>query len=221
MKHADRARGFTLLEMLVVLLISGMALALTTQALVCARWYWPSAIASERAGREYRLSESWFRNSVRGLYPAASEEDLSRRSKAVLGGDAEVILFEGESDGFTGVTLAPVLAGQGVPTSQEWRIKREADGIDRLTLVEHGETLTLSLPRSEGLQLHYLDPEGKLHDRWPPRLGIWKQLPEAVVLQMTPNAAGSGTGILIASAVMGPRNPLKSYENAYEDSSEF
>jgi len=221
MKHSDRARGFTLLEMLVVLLISGMALALTTQALGQYQRAQTSAIASERAGREYRLGESWLRNSVRGLYPAASEADLARRSTAVLGADAAVILFQGESDGFTGVTLAPVLAGQGVPTRQAWRIQREADGIDRLTVEEQGQTLSLSLPRSAGLQLHYLDPEGKLHDRWPPRLGIWKQLPEAVVLEMAPEAGGSGQGTLIASAVMGPRDPLKFYENAYEYSDDF
>lgn len=220
MKPSDRAQGFTLLEMLVVMLIAGMALALTSQALGQYQRAQTSAIASERAGREYRLSESWFRDSVRGLYPAASETDLSRRSTTALGADADVIVFEGDRDGFTGVTLVPVLAGQGVPTRQAWHIERQGDGSDHLTLEERGATLPLSLPRSVDLQLHYLDPEGKLHDDWPPRLGTWKQLPEAVVLEMTPAASGSGHGMVIVSSVIGPRDPLKPYENAYEDSFE-
>ena len=69
---SDRAHGFTLLEMLVVLLIAGIALALASQALGQYQRAHTRAIASERLGREQRLSELWFRDSVRGLFPAAT-----------------------------------------------------------------------------------------------------------------------------------------------------
>ena len=62
------ARGFTLLEMLVVLLIAGMALALTSQALSQYRRAHERVSASTQGGREYRMAERWFRDSVSGLY---------------------------------------------------------------------------------------------------------------------------------------------------------
>lgn len=205
MTATDPARGFTLLEMLVVLIIAGMALALTTQALGQYQRAHTRAIASERAGREYRLSEAWFRDSVRGLYPAAPG-DAGAPGLASKADAAPV--FAGTAQGFTGVTLAPVLAGQGIPVVQTWRTVRGGTGIARLELEEDGKSLVLSLPRASEMRLHYVDPEGKLHDQWPPRLGTWKQLPDAVLLELLPDADGTG-GALIASAVLGPHEPLE------------
>lgn len=219
MIRSDRAGGFTLLEMLVVLLIAGMALALTTQALGQYQRAQTRAVANERAGREYRLSEAWFRDSVRGLYPAASKDAQASRSTTQLGMTGGAPVFEGTAQGFSGVTLAPVLAGQGVPVLQVWRSVRDQNGMTRLELEEEGKTVQLSLPRARDMRLHYLDPDGKLHEQWPPRLGLWKQLPEAVLLELIPEAGGTG-GALIASAVMGPRDPLDPLETAYEPSNE-
>ena len=215
MMISERARGFTLLEMLVVLLIAGMALALTTQALGQYQRAQTRAIANERAGREHRLSEAWFRDSVRSLYPAAAKGAQVARATTQLGMNGAAPVFEGTAQGFTGVTLAPVLAGQGVPVLQAWRSVRDRNGVTRLELEEEGKTLQLSLPRARELRLHYLDPEGKLHAQWPPRLGLWKQLPEAVLLELLPETDGSG-GALIASAVLGPRDPLDPMQTAYE-----
>lgn len=215
MTISDSARGFTLLEMLVVLVIAGMALALTTQALGQYQRAQTRAVASERAGREYRLSEAWFRDSVRGLYPAASRDAEAARSTTKLGLGDVAPVFAGTAQGFTGITLAPVLAGQGIPVAQTWRIVRDRAGIARLELDEEGKSVMLSLPRAGDMRLHYVDPEGKLHDQWPPKLGTWKQLPEVVVLELLPEADGSG-GALIASAVLGPRDPLGPMESAYE-----
>ena len=219
MMISERARGFTLLEMLVVLLIAGMALALTTQALGQYQRAQTRAIANERAGREHRLSEAWFRDSVRGLHPAAPNDAQAARATTRLGMGGAAPVFSGSASGFTGVTLAPVLAGQGVPVLQAWRSVRDRNGVTRLELEEEGKTLQLSLPRAREIRLHYLDPEGKLHAQWPPRLGLWKQLPEAVLLELVPEAGGSG-GALIASAVLGPRDPLDPMQTAYEPTNE-
>ena len=91
-RRRHSSRGFTLLEMLVVLLVAGMALVLTSQALGQYQRAHTRAIASERTGREQRLGEAWFRASVRGLH--------------AVGGDAA---FAGTAEGFEGVTLAPPL----------------------------------------------------------------------------------------------------------------
>lgn len=200
------AAGFTLLEMLVVLLIAGMALALTTQALGQYQRAHSRASASEQAGREYRLSESWFRDSVRALSPVP---DTALPGVDTLGGsssDEHAGVFEGSSDGFTGLTLAPVLAGQGAPVVQAWRVVAGPVGTDVLELQEEGRHLLLSLPGMGRLQLHYLDDAGEVHDRWPPALGMWPQLPAAVVLEVAPGADGTGAASVVA-AIMGPREP--------------
>lgn len=201
------AAGFTLLEMLVVLLIAGMALTLTTQALGQFQRAHARASASERAGREYRLSEAWFRDSVRALTAADDTGRAAADTRRNASPDQPSAVFKGRSDGFSGLTLAPVLAGQGIPVVQAWRVVAGPAGTDVLELREEGQRLLLSLPGSGRLHLHYLDDEGKLHDQWPPALGKWPQLPAAVVLELAPGADGIGAATVVA-AVMGPREPL-------------
>ncbi|WP_447585085.1 PulJ/GspJ family protein [Pseudoxanthomonas mexicana] len=202
MTSERRAGGFTLLEMLVVLLIAGMALALTSQALSQYARAHERVSASTQGGREYRLAERWFRDSVSGLYavgqpgipgasaiprPAASQEDEP--------------VFRGEARGFSGLTLLPVLAGQGVPTLQSWSIAPSRSGNDALALEEDGKQLTLPFPDAGQLRLHYLDAKGDLHALWPPAQGQWPQLPAAIALEL-------GSGTLIVAAVTGAQDPL-------------
>lgn len=202
-----RDRGFTLLEMLVVMVIAGMALLLTTQALGQYQRAHTRAIASERNGREQRMSEAWFRASVRSLQASAP-------ATPAAAADATAPVFSGDALGFEGVTLAPVFEEQGTPIAQRWRIVSDAAG-DHLELVEGDNELRLSLPRADRLRLHYLDPEGALHDAWPPSTGVAQQLPAAIVLEMTSSAAGASQ--LVAAAVLGPRDPMRiPYEDAPE-----
>lgn len=201
------AAGFTLLEMLVVLLIAGMALTLTTQALGQFQRAHARASASEQAGREYRLSEAWFRDSVRALTAAADTGTVVADTRRVGSPDEPSAVFKGRSDGFGGLTLAPVLAGQGIPVVQAWQVISGPAGTEVLELREEGQRVLLSLPGSGRLHLHYLDDEGKLHEQWPPALGAWPQLPAAVVLELAPGPDGIGAATVVA-AVTGPRKPL-------------
>lgn len=201
-----RGRGFSLLEMLVVLLIAGMALTLTTQAVGQYQRAHASAAANERAGRQYRLSESWLRSSARGLV-AIAESPLPTVTRIGSRG-ATAPQFAGHPEGFSGTTLLPVLAGQGVPTLQQWEVRTGAAGTDVLHLVEDGEELVLSLPGRGGLRFHYLDAGGGMHDRWPPAQGTWPQLPRALALEVAGDEDGA-PAMTIVAAIAGPPDPLE------------
>ena len=194
---SERQRGFTLLEMLVVLAIAAMGMLLATQALGQYQRAHTRAVASERNGREQRLSEAWFRASVRGLQAFAPP------AAGVQGGAGP---FHGEPDAFSGSTLSPVFAQQGTPVEQTWRIEPTAGG-DRLELEEGERSLALALPRAGRLRFHYMDGEGQLHDRWPAPQGISSQLPAAIFLELEPVPGESG-GRLFAAAILGPRDPI-------------
>lgn len=205
----SRAAGFTLLEMLVVLLIAGMALAMTSQALTQYRRANERVSASTQAGREYRLAERWFRDSVSGLHADGDgdpqnpqPQEPPQRNIAAQQGDLPV--FGGTERGFSGLTLLPVLAGQGIPTMQRWSIIPGSPGNEALELEEEGKRLTLPFPDAGQLRLHYLDASGEAHSQWPPAQpstqNPWPQLPAAIAIEL-------GSGTVIVAAVTGPQDP--------------
>lgn len=204
MKISEQRRcgGFTLLEMMVVMLIAGMALTLATQALDQYQHANARVAANTQAGRQYRLAEAWFRDSVRGLV-AVESQALPTAARDSSSGPA--VSFEGRQDGFHGLTLAPVLAGQGVPTPQRWQVVRDAAGGEVLELEEGGQRLQLRMAGTSRLLLGYLDPGGELHAQWPPTQGAWPQLPAAVVLE---SSSGEGPTLLVVATVIGPHDPV-------------
>lgn len=180
-----RSAGFTLIEMLVVLMIAGMALALGYQSL--SQW----RLASERLTatsdtlRELRLGQAWFEGSVRALTPVAEAP------------------FNGDARTFSGVTLEPVLARAGAPTSFEWSIRSEG-GRALLELTEGGEQLDLPLGRDGTARFEYVDAGGRTYSQWPPALGMSDHLPASIVLL---RADESGTSRPWAASISSVPNP--------------
>lgn len=201
-----RQHGFSLVEMLVVLLIAGMALTLTAQAVGQYQRAQASASGVERAGRQYRLSEAWFRDAVRGLVAIAEPQWEAAGGR--LSPDVVAPQFRGNAMGFSGTTLLPVLAGQGVPTTQEWTVVAGSAGTDVLRLREEGEELLLSFPGRGDLRLHYLDTEGGVHAEWPPTNDPWPQLPAAIILEIGADPDGMPATTVI-SAIAGIHVPLE------------
>ncbi|WP_282276975.1 type II secretion system protein [Stenotrophomonas sp. PS02297] len=202
MTTSDRLRGFTLLEMLVVMLIAGMALALTSQALSQYKRAHERVSASMQGGREYRLSERWFHDSVAGLHAGGELKSPSARRLPGMTSDTRATLvFQGNEHGFSGLTLLPVLAGQGIPTMQTWSLTNNAPGDGALTLDEDGKQLVLRFPDAGLLTLHYVDAAGELHAQWPPAQGQWPELPAAIALELD-------SGSMIMAAVVGPQDPM-------------
>lgn len=179
------ASGLTLLEMMVVLMIAGMALALGYQSL--AQWRRAEASISGLGGdlRQERLAQQWFESSLRGLLPV------------------EAVAFSGDAGHLSGITTRPVLASQGGASVVEWRIDPQAPA---LLLEEDGKSLRLPLATGT-TRFAYLDQEGKEHDQWPPKLGLHPHLPAAIALVQQP-ADGQRSRYWLA-AIAGKPDPAE------------
>lgn len=189
-------RGLTLLEMMVVLLIAGMAVALGFQSL--GQWRRANAAISSISGtiQQTTLTESWLADSLRGLIPVPEQT------------------FEGSEDKLLGVTTLPVQSHQGGATDIEWSIRSEA-GLPHLLLKE-GTDRRLDLPLSgvSRARFAYMDKEGKLHAQWPPKLGLHDHLPAVVLLSQEMD---DGSRRVWAATISGSRNPYTTpFEDDYE-----
>lgn len=180
-----RQGGLTLLEMMVVLLIAGMAITLGFQSL--GQWRRANAAISDISGatQQATLTESWFEGSLRSLIPLQEIE------------------FQGRRDRLTGVAVQPVQSHQGGATGIEWFIRREG-GEQCLILIEDGKRLELPLPGVTSANFGYLDKDGRLYDQWPPKLGLHDHLPAAIVLEQEMDDGGQRQW---AANIAGARNP--------------
>ncbi len=189
-------RGLTLLEMMVVLLIAGMAVALGFQSL--GQWQRANAAIANIGGaiQQATLTESWLTDSLRGLIPVPEAT------------------FEGSTDKLQGVTTLPVQSHQGGATEIQWSIGNEA-GRQHLLLQEGADRrMELPLPGVRSARFAYMDKEGKLHAQWPPKLGLHEHLPAAILLSQDMEDGGSRVW---AAAISGSRNPyLNPFEDTYE-----
>ena len=195
MMGTRRPDGFTLLEMIVVLLIAGMAVSLGFQSL--GQWRRAEAAIAGAGGstRQTLLTQEWLRGSLRGLVPVESPA------------------FSGGPDILSGMTLAPVISGQGGMTPMEWRLDTEPQG-SWLQLTETDRTMRLPLPDGAAARFVYLDKEGRTYDQWPPALGLHDQLPAAVALALE---SPGGTAQLWLASIAGTRNPFyQPYESPPE-----
>ena len=180
-----RQNGLTLLEMLVVLLIAGMAIALGFQSL--GQWRRANATISSISGatQQATLTENWLESSLRSFIPLEDEK------------------FQGERDRLKGIAVQPVQSHQGGATLVEWSVRRE-NGNQLLTLTEDGRQLDLPLPGVTSASFAYMDKEGRLHDQWPPKLGLHEQLPLTILLKQDMD---DGSQRLWAASIAGMRNP--------------
>lgn len=180
-----RQTGLTLLEMLVVLLIAGMAIALGFQSL--GQWRRANATISSISGatQQATLTEAWFESSLRSFIPLKEVE------------------FQGTGSRLTGIAVQPVQSHQGGATEVEWALHREGSN-QLLTVTEDGRKLDLPLPDTARAHFGYLDKDGRVHEQWPPKLGVHDHLPALIVLTQEME---DGNQRLWAATIAGDRNP--------------
>jgi len=190
MPHQSNQAGFTLIEVLVVLIIAALIGGVLFQALEQAYRL------QDRFGTELfkvqqgQMAADWYRQTVQGLYPDFADGQN---------------IFHGEDKTFSGLTTNPLGDEYGAPTPITWKIRNsQQNGATELVYLEGKQQTTILTWRGDEARFIYFDEQQSPHDSWPPPLGLWTQLPKQIQLV----ARNAGEPVSIVAATMGPANPL-------------
>jgi len=178
-----RARGFTLMETLVVLVIVSLTTAALFQMLGTYRIA-RERVAAQAAGIDRRaLVQAWFTDSVHGL----------------LAVDAAPLRGTAERLGAT--TLNPLFGTPGAPADVIWELVRDGDRW-ALRYTEDGQ-LRWSAPLEtvDAPRFLYYSADGVPSAQWPPATGVQAPLPTAIAL--------SRNGHVDVASVLGPLEPRR------------
>ena len=200
---ASRHGGFTLLEMLVVLMIVSLASGLLFEAASQSMAMQVRVNAQLAQQRGQGLRSDWLRQLVQGLQPDYYD---GRHS------------FKGSATGFNGLTTNGLSSSYGGLTP--FAVTLENDSRSGSTALRYGEgegglgsakTSPSSAAdlSSQGLSgsvlmqwpgkpphLRYWDEKNEAHDDWPPPLGRWRPVPSAISLE---GGAGDAPWVIMAS----------------------
>jgi prepilin-type N-terminal cleavage/methylation domain-containing protein len=171
---AGKRRGFTLVEVLVVLVISGLAITILMQALSQVYRLQGRFDRALVASQGQAMRADWFRQAIQALEP-----DFA----------AGAHVFRGDASGLQAMSNdLPSSAPEGPRTFSITILDAPEVGAGARSVVLRpagGEPLTLfSQPADAIVAFGYLDDSGREHDAWPPReIGTWDQLPSAVILR--------------------------------------
>jgi general secretion pathway protein J len=187
--------GFTLIEVLVVLIIVGMTSGVLFQALERAYRL------QDRFGTELfnvqqgQMAADWYRQTVQGLYPDYPD---GRN------------VFQGNEREFSGLTGNPLSDEYGAPTPVTWKTRtNQQNGTTELVYLEGKQETPILTWRGNQARFIYLDEQQIPYDSWPPPLGLSTQLPKQIQLVVK----DAGEIIDIVASPMGPATPLPRLRN--------
>jgi len=161
-----RARGFSLLEAMVTLVVLALVATLLMQSLAHVLSLRERLLRHERDARVQALHEQWFRDSV-----AAAVADLAGERPA----------FVGDATGMAFLSLDALRSGSAATVA--WRVE-EIDDRRKLVYVEGGEQWMLLGDGLRAGRFAYLDAGGHWHDAWPLEERPDEVLPRAVRLDI-------------------------------------
>ena len=197
------ASGFTLLEMLVVLVLVALVVGLLFEGL--------GRVADLRlrlarhldSALDSAIVASWFRSSVTAMLP-----DQDGATNAFRGGPAEM----------SGLTLQPLDQPTGAVVAFGWRLAPEpSSGLVRLSYRgADGRWREISAWPGSGARFLYAGPDGEWREEWPPPLGAGRtplgrvvemrqpQLPRFVRLEGGSGPEAWSTAAAVAGTTMAP-----------------
>lgn len=185
-----RLNGFTLIEVLVVLIVAALISGILFQALERAyrlQAQFGSEIFKVQQGQ---MAVDWYRQTLQGLYP-----DRSDGSNVFLGTDLKII----------GLSNNPLSDNYGAPTPIEWQIRynSQKDVTELIYSERNREAAIFSWKSKEG-RFVYFDEKFIAHESWPPALGQYPQLPSQIQLV----AVDGSESVSIFASLRGSLTPL-------------
>lgn len=184
------AGGFTLMEMLVVLLLTGMVAAILFQGLGQVLRIEARRSTQLHASRQGEMHAQWFRQCVNGLLPEYPDGENR---------------FQGTARELRGRSLFPLEAASEAVLPIRWQLR--FDPRSGRTQLRYGGVddgpVVLSWQGNSG-RFVYFDGEGGAHDSWPPFSGTWPQLPASVLL----DNGSRDEPLVVVAAPRGPQQPL-------------
>lgn len=185
-----KSRGFTILEMLVVLIILGFITSILFQALdqiYKLQSRFGVQLAQSQQGAMYT---DWFRQVVQGM-----QTDFVNGTEQ----------FHGSETQFKGTTTSPLSTEYGSPKSVtiDLQYDRYDDATELLYVVGDQKMKLFSWSGGRNSRFSYIDAKGDQHDTWPPQFGVWPQLPNMILLHFQRD----GEPQVIAAAPRGSLEP--------------
>ncbi|NNM51607.1 MAG: type II secretion system protein [Pseudomonadales bacterium] len=184
MKSPTAPSGFTLLEMLVVMVMVTLISTLLIEAMG-----YVLNIQRRSAQQTYQLEdkamlEDWLRQLLQGLQPD-------------LAGGTDV--FSADREGMKGLSTHPLSTLHGELTEFTLSLQRD-DALTTTDIIYRSGDQEMKLMHVKDGSLHWIygDDQGVFHDRWPPDDKSWPQIPALIRLQ--------GQDMDFLAAPQGPRN---------------
>jgi general secretion pathway protein J len=171
MARMKQRLGFTLLEMLVVLVLVSLISMLLMQSLTFVLQLRTQFVNQIDDLQQGALQEYWFRSSVRALFPA---------------GNHSAYVFKGDKKTFTGLTMASLHEETGTPTPFKWALLPQQDKTilyyyPDLVKQPNLKWQVMEWFGDEG-QFQYMGADGTWFDTWPPTaFDLVSQLPDAIL----------------------------------------
>lgn len=180
--------GFTLIEVLVVLIITGMIGGILFQALERAYRLQERFGIELFSAQQGQMAADWYRQTIQGLQPDYPDGQN---------------IFQGNDREFSGLSNNPLNGEYGAPTPITWRLSNNK-GITELVYLEGKRETTILSWLGHEARFIYFDEKQAPHDKWPPPLEQSSQLPKQI--QLVAQDAGEPIGIV--AVTMGPTMPL-------------
>jgi prepilin-type N-terminal cleavage/methylation domain-containing protein len=187
---APVCRGFTLVEMLVVLIIVGMTTTLLFQML--SQTFRMQHVAGIQIAdtRQGAMEADWLRQVVNGLQP----DYIDGKN-----------IFKGTARKITGLSDNPLTADYGAPEVIALELVFDPDsGFTRLFYGKPEDGTVLMAWKNDTGRFVFADANGDTHDAWPPPLNKWPQLPASIRLEFEQE----GTPKVIVATPKGPPEPM-------------
>jgi general secretion pathway protein J len=151
-KRKNAVRGFTLLEMMVVLVIISLITVLLMQGFSFIAGLQERIRQQLSFTQEIELREQWFRLVVRSYHRGRKADQAS---------------FEGRPNEMSGIVLQPLNGDVGVPTQVTWRIEQQ--GSDSFLYYQEAQNAPVKMMSwaKEIPEFRYIDTNGNLIKDWP------------------------------------------------------